>query len=132
MLKITARGGSAGAATGSSLGVMLSEDVLKPNCNSRIVLAVLTLPNVLALRASVPGVSQLGWLKELKVSKRNFFVGDIEAQVLFAGLTPEFAGLYQINFIVPQGVVPGDAVPIRIVQGGVSSRNDVTLAVRVR
>ena len=60
------------------------------------------------------------------------FVGDIEAQVLFAGLTPEFAGLYQINFIVPQGVVPGDAVPIRIVQGGVSSRNDVTLAVRVR
>ena len=29
MLKITARGGSAGAATGSSLGVMLSEDVLQ-------------------------------------------------------------------------------------------------------
>jgi uncharacterized protein (TIGR03437 family) len=60
------------------------------------------------------------------------FVGEIEAQVLFAGLTPEFAGLYQINFIVPQGVVPGDAVPIRIVQGGVSSRSDVTLAIRVR
>jgi len=60
------------------------------------------------------------------------FVGDVQAQVLFAGLTPEFAGLFQVNFIVPQGVVPGDAVPIRIVQGGVSSRNDVTLAIRVR
>jgi len=57
-------------------------------------------------------------------------VGGAEAQVLFAGLTPEFVGLYQINIIVPFGVVPGDEVPVVVTQGGLSSRSDVTIAVR--
>lgn len=57
-------------------------------------------------------------------------VGGAEAQVLFAGLTPEFVGLYQINIIVPFGVVPGDEVPVVVTQGGVTSRTDVTIAVR--
>ncbi len=58
------------------------------------------------------------------------FVGDAEAQVLFAGLAPQFVGLYQINISIPLGAVPGDAVPIRIEQGGVVSRIDVTVAIR--
>jgi|GEM_PF-3196199 len=57
-------------------------------------------------------------------------VGGAEAQVLFAGLTPEFVGLYQINIIIPFGVVPGDEVPVVVTQGGVTSRADVTIAVR--
>lgn len=58
------------------------------------------------------------------------FVGEAEAQVLFAGLAPQFVGLYQINFVVPLGVAPGSAVPIVIEQGGVMSRDDITIALR--
>jgi len=58
------------------------------------------------------------------------FVGGAEAQVLFAGLTPQFVALYQINILIPQAVVPGDEIPLSIEQGGVTSRSDVTIAVR--
>jgi uncharacterized protein (TIGR03437 family) len=39
----------------------------------------------------------------------------------FAGLTPNFVGLYQVNVAIPTGVTPGSAVPVAIVQNGVSS-----------
>jgi uncharacterized protein (TIGR03437 family) len=58
------------------------------------------------------------------------FLGGVEAQVDFAGLAPEFVGLYQINAYVPEGVTPGDAVPLVIEQDGRRSREDVTIAVR--
>lgn len=57
-------------------------------------------------------------------------VGGAEAQVLYAGLTPQFVGLYQINIRIPFGAVPGDDVPVIIQQGGVTSRPDVTIAIR--
>ncbi len=34
-------------------------------------------------------------------------IGNIMAQVTFAGLTPGFAGLYQVNVVVPSGLRPG-------------------------
>lgn len=78
---------------------------------------------------AVTGQNSLDALRGATVPVR-VFVGAAEAQVLFAGLTPQFVGLYQINIVVPLGAVPGDAVPIRIEQGGVMSRDDTTIAVR--
>jgi uncharacterized protein (TIGR03437 family) len=57
-------------------------------------------------------------------------IGGVPAQVAFAGLAPEFAGVFQLNVVIPQGVTPGSAVPIRIKQGQIQSRADVTLAIR--
>ena len=34
-------------------------------------------------------------------------IGDVEAEVLFAGLTPGLAGVYQLNVVLPQGLKPG-------------------------
>ena len=63
------------------------------------------------------------------------FVGGVEAQVLGSVLQPTSVGLNQINIIVPNGVTPGDAVPIVIeveCPDGTKlrSREDVTIAVR--
>jgi len=56
-------------------------------------------------------------------------IGGIQVPAAFAGLSPGFVGLYQVNIPVPSGVQPGDAVPLIITQGGVNS-NTVTVAVR--
>ncbi|MBM3810835.1 MAG: hypothetical protein FJW20_04300 [Acidimicrobiia bacterium] len=47
-------------------------------------------------------------------------IGGQNAQVLFAGLTPFFTGLYQINVTVPENAPTGD-VPVVITAGGRSS-----------
>ncbi|MDA1233375.1 MAG: fibronectin type III domain-containing protein [Acidobacteria bacterium] len=79
--------------------------------------------------AGITGDSSLDALRPVVIPVK-VFVGDAEAQVLFAGLTPQFVALYQINIRIPFGAVPGDAVPVVIEQGGVTSRDDVTIAVR--
>jgi uncharacterized protein (TIGR03437 family) len=48
-------------------------------------------------------------------------VGGLSTPVDFAGLTPGFTGLYQVNSYVPSGVTPGDNVPLVITQSGRSS-----------
>lgn len=47
----------------------------------------------------------------------------------FAGLAPGFVGLYQVNAQVPTGMTPGNAVPVFLIVGGVTS-NTVTIAVQ--
>ena len=39
-------------------------------------------------------------------------VGEVQAAVSFAGLTPGFAGLYQVNAALPVGAPVGNAVPV--------------------
>jgi uncharacterized protein (TIGR03437 family) len=56
-------------------------------------------------------------------------IGDKQAAVLFAGLTPGFTGLYQVNATVPEGVTAGDQVPVVLTVAGRSSP-PVTIAVR--
>ncbi len=55
-------------------------------------------------------------------------IGGVPAQVMFAGLNPGFAGLYQVNAVVPQGVAPGSAVTVSLAEAGQLSP-PVTMAV---
>jgi uncharacterized protein (TIGR03437 family) len=48
-------------------------------------------------------------------------IGGQDAKVPFAGLTPGSFGLYQVNAVVPNGVVPGPAVPVTISAAGQTS-----------
>jgi adhesin/invasin len=56
-------------------------------------------------------------------------IGGKTAQVQFAGLTPGFAGLYQVNAVVPSDAPPGDAVPVTLQVAGQISP-PVTMAVQ--
>jgi len=56
-------------------------------------------------------------------------IGGANAQVLFAGLSPGSAGLYQINAIVPQAAATGNAVPVTVTVAGQTS-NMVTAAIQ--
>lgn len=56
-------------------------------------------------------------------------IGGKSAQILFAGLSPGFSGLYQINAVVPGDSGTGDAVEVTIESAGQRSR-PVTIAVQ--
>jgi uncharacterized protein (TIGR03437 family) len=56
-------------------------------------------------------------------------VGGVPAQVVFAGMTPQFVGVYQLNIVIANGTPTGNAVPLQIEMNGVTSRADVTNAV---
>lgn len=56
-------------------------------------------------------------------------IGGQSAQVSFAGLAPGFAGLYQINVVVPAGITTGNAVPVVLTIAGQVSPA-VTMAVQ--
>jgi len=49
--------------------------------------------------------------------------------VVFSGLTPGLAALYQVNVQVPVGVAKGDAVPLILMVAGARS-NGVTVTVQ--
>jgi uncharacterized protein (TIGR03437 family) len=56
-------------------------------------------------------------------------IGGVPADVLFAGMAPGFAGLYQLDVAVPKGVAPSDDVPVVIVMPA-GDRDTATIAVR--
>ncbi|MBI1791945.1 MAG: hypothetical protein HYR60_30835 [Acidobacteria bacterium] len=57
-------------------------------------------------------------------------IGDQQAEVMFAGLAPDFAGVYQVNVTIPAAVTPGNAVSLRVRIGEATSAASVTIAVR--
>jgi len=56
-------------------------------------------------------------------------IGGKSAKVDFAGLTPQFVGVYQINVEVPSDVPTGSAVSLQLVQGGFTTDASITIAV---
>ena len=57
-------------------------------------------------------------------------MGGSEAEVLYAGQAPGFAGLMQVNARVPSGFVPPGLLPLELTVGGAASQPGVTIAVR--
>ena len=56
-------------------------------------------------------------------------VGGISASVAFSGLSPQFVGVNQVNVVVPAGAPKGDKVSLQISMGGLTSTDQVTIAV---
>ena len=56
-------------------------------------------------------------------------VGGVPAQVLFSGMSPQFVGVNQVNFLMPANVPTGDKVTLQLQIGGLTSTNQVTMAV---
>ena len=56
-------------------------------------------------------------------------IGSGFGNIQYTGLAPGYIGLWQINVTVPQGIVTGSAVPVKVVIDGIQS-NLATIAVR--
>ena len=54
-------------------------------------------------------------------NKVTVSIGGIDAPVFFSGLAPGFAGVYQVNVIVPPGITPGSQVQVVMSAAGQSS-----------
>ena len=55
-------------------------------------------------------------------------IGGVSAQVLFSGIAPGNAGLYQVNAVIPAGIASGDNVPMVLTLGATS--DTATIAIR--
>jgi len=57
-------------------------------------------------------------------------IGTVSGSVDFAGLSPQFLGVYQLNVVVPGVVSAGGAVAVQAQVGGVTSPDPVTIALQ--
>ena len=57
-------------------------------------------------------------------------IGGVPAQVAFAGLTPGFAGLYQVNAVLPAGVASGSQVPVTVSVNGRAGAGNIFMAIQ--
>jgi uncharacterized protein (TIGR03437 family) len=59
------------------------------------------------------------------VARAEVTVGGRPARVLYCGLAPGFAGLYQINIEIPADAPLGDMLPVQVIVAGRGSNNAV-------
>jgi len=64
------------------------------------------------------------------VATPTITIGGIQAQVLFAGLTTNFVGIYQINVAVPLDAPGGNTVPVLVTLPDGKSSNLVTIPIQ--
>jgi uncharacterized protein (TIGR03437 family) len=69
-----------------------------------------------------------GDMTRYAASVPSLLLGGVQANVFFAGLTPQFPGVNQINFFVPQ-VPAGNSIPLQLQAGGITSTDQVVMAV---
>ena len=55
-------------------------------------------------------------------------VGGVAANVFFAGMSP-YVGVFQLNIIIQPGTPTGDKVSLQIQMNGITTTNQVTIAV---
>jgi uncharacterized protein (TIGR03437 family) len=79
-------------------------------------------PNLGAASPSAPNLATT-------LAQPTVSIGGVDANVVFSGLSPGFVGLYQVNLQVPQTAPSGDAVPVVLKIGGVTS-NTATIAIQ--
>lgn len=81
-----------------------------------------------AAPAPVTGNNSLDALRSTTTTP-TVSIGGALAQVTFSGLSPQFVGVYQVNFVVPPTVPNGDNVPLQIQIGGTTSSNPTNVAI---
>jgi uncharacterized protein (TIGR03437 family) len=74
------------------------------------------------------GANSLDQIRQT-ATKPVLLIGNQPAEVMFAGLSPQLPGVYQINAVVPQVVMPGDAVPIQLQVDGITTTSLTTIAI---
>ena len=63
-------------------------------------------------------------------STPTVLIGGVGANVMSAGLSPQYVGMYQVTVVVPGGTATGSAVPVQIQAGGITSSDPVTIALQ--
>jgi uncharacterized protein (TIGR03437 family) len=56
-------------------------------------------------------------------------IGGVSVPIAFAGLTPQFPGVYQLNVELPAGVPTGNNVPVQLQINGITSPVTFTMAI---
>lgn len=104
--------------TGYGAGAILKSDFTVVSNTNRarrgdVVLVYLT--GLGAVTPPVPdGAASLLTVLSNVNARVNVYVGGVRARVLFKGIAPGFAGLYQLNVEIPQGAPGGASVPLAI------------------
>jgi uncharacterized protein (TIGR03437 family) len=60
----------------------------------------------------------------------SLLIGGRPARLLFSGLIPGAAGVMQLNALIPEGLAPGEAIPVVLRVGSADAQAGVTLVVR--
>jgi uncharacterized protein (TIGR03437 family) len=82
-----------------------------------------------AVNQSIPDGAAPGAVLTSVNTQPVVMIGGISAQVAFAGLSPQFPGVNQLNIIIPSNAPTGAAVPIQVQVGGITSPATFTIAV---
>jgi uncharacterized protein (TIGR03437 family) len=77
---------------------------------------------------AVNGAASLDALRTATTTP-TVLIGGKAAQVVFAGMSPQFVGVNQINVAIPSGTPTGDAVSLQLSLGSVTTSAAITIAV---
>jgi uncharacterized protein (TIGR03437 family) len=124
--------------TGSGQGAILNQDLsinssLNPAARGSIAVLYMTGNGILSPSATDGEVTSANLLRK-PVKDLQLRVGGIVVPatgILYNGAAPAtIVGVTQVNFVIPNAVSPGNAVPVEVAVGGIASASTATIAVR--